>query len=688
MIDRLRRRGRRLLRVLAFAMGTLVSVGAASAAEIIVILDGSGSSAGQIGGVPKIDIARAALGTVLIDAPADLSIGLVAYGHRQDEACNDVELVAEPGPVDAFLDAAAGVRSLGRSPIAEATETAAAALAGADDATIILITDNADNCAPDPCEMVAAIAGAQPDLTISVLGIAVPDNEVADIACFAELTGGVFLQAENAAAFGANLDQVVRAAWGPPPPPPPTATIAFPFDVVQGREFAIEFTGPAAVGDTIRISWVGSPDDAFVTAALVPESGDSVDMIAPSEVGAFELRYYHADLDTILARMPLPVAEIIPTIEVPSAAMAGAEIPVRWQVDGRGGETIEIALPGTTPGDAAVVVEAIRSANAMAVPAPTEPGTYEVRLVAPPPSADHAPAIRGNARSSVLAFTEITITEPVVTFEFSEPVTAGSELRANWAGPMATEDEIRFAASDAADDQWLAIAAAVETEATFPVPTNPGMYELRYWSAPLGAVVGRSAFEVVAGEATIAGPESAAGGATFAVSWTGPGAMRDEIVLFDGEGNAVDRVRVPLFEEPVTLDAPVIAGTYRIAYMSRDGVQLAATEIAIAAPEVTLSAVEEVDPGAALEITWSGPGGRFDEIRLVDPGNVTAPLQAMRVEASGTLSWRAPEDPGRYFVQYWSGAGRTVLESVPIDVLCPGCEDLEPLQPPELRLSP
>ena len=52
---------------------------------------------------------------------------------------------------------------------------------------------------------------------------AIPAGEVEDIACFAELTGGTYLRAGNAAAFRTNLQTALADAWasaGPPPPPP------------------------------------------------------------------------------------------------------------------------------------------------------------------------------------------------------------------------------------------------------------------------------------------------------------------------------------------------------------------------------------------------------------------------------------------------------------------------------------
>ena len=67
-----------------------------SARRLEVILDVSNSMWGQIDGRAKIELAREALAGALVDLPADLPVGLRAYGHRvsfenEVEGCTDTE---------------------------------------------------------------------------------------------------------------------------------------------------------------------------------------------------------------------------------------------------------------------------------------------------------------------------------------------------------------------------------------------------------------------------------------------------------------------------------------------------------------------------------------------------------------------------------------------------------------------
>ena len=64
---------------------------------MLFVLDASGSMWGRVDGEPKIDVARRVLGGLVRDLPADVSVGLQAYGHPRKDDCNDIEILAPPG---------------------------------------------------------------------------------------------------------------------------------------------------------------------------------------------------------------------------------------------------------------------------------------------------------------------------------------------------------------------------------------------------------------------------------------------------------------------------------------------------------------------------------------------------------------------------------------------------------------
>ncbi|MDR9365262.1 MAG: hypothetical protein RI575_07990 [Balneolaceae bacterium] len=60
---------------------------------IIFIYDASGSMWGQIDGISKMEIATDVLSTSVNNFPENQNVGLVAYGHRQEGNCRDVEFM-------------------------------------------------------------------------------------------------------------------------------------------------------------------------------------------------------------------------------------------------------------------------------------------------------------------------------------------------------------------------------------------------------------------------------------------------------------------------------------------------------------------------------------------------------------------------------------------------------------------
>ena len=101
-----------------------------AADRAIIVLDASGSMWGQIDGRPKVDIARETLRTVLQSVPADMELGLMAYGHREKGSCVDIELVVPPaaGSAPAITSAADAMKFLGKTPLTAAVRQAAEAL--------------------------------------------------------------------------------------------------------------------------------------------------------------------------------------------------------------------------------------------------------------------------------------------------------------------------------------------------------------------------------------------------------------------------------------------------------------------------------------------------------------------------------------------------------------------------------
>ncbi len=200
----------------------LVGAEATAADRAIIVLDASGSMWGQIDGQPKLEIARQTLRTVLQTIPADMELGLLAYGHREKGNCADIELVVPPtsGAGGSITAAADTMKFLGKTPLSASVRQAAEALRYTEDkATVILITDGLETCNADPCAVGTELEQAGVDFTAHVVGFGLTAEEGRQVACLAENTGGKYIQASDAGALKDALIETVAVA--PPPEPEP-----------------------------------------------------------------------------------------------------------------------------------------------------------------------------------------------------------------------------------------------------------------------------------------------------------------------------------------------------------------------------------------------------------------------------------------------------------------------------------
>jgi Ca-activated chloride channel family protein len=190
----------------------------AANADAILILDASGSMWGQVDGQTKISAARQAVDAILAKWKPDDRLGLIAYGHRARGDCKDIEMMVPVSRFDpARIKAAvAGLNPKGKTPIADSLRAAAEALKATENkATVVLVSDGIETCAPDPCAVAAELKKAGVGFTAHVVGFDVTDPAAKDqLQCIARATGGVYLDARNAATLETALGRAVEATQG------------------------------------------------------------------------------------------------------------------------------------------------------------------------------------------------------------------------------------------------------------------------------------------------------------------------------------------------------------------------------------------------------------------------------------------------------------------------------------------
>jgi len=220
------------------AMGLGAPVAGASAANMLLILDGSNSMWGQVDGVAKIETAKSVLGGLLRDLPADTRVGFMAYGHTEDGTCEDVRMVSDIGSegADAVIAKIDAITPRGKTPIAKALRQSEAAFEKFVDEPnyVVLISDGIETCLGDPCAAAGDLVAKGLDVKVHVVGFDVSADEREQLECIADAGHGRYFHASSTDGFRQAVEEVRQVAVAAPPPP---------VQLAQGPYFLDEFEG-------------------------------------------------------------------------------------------------------------------------------------------------------------------------------------------------------------------------------------------------------------------------------------------------------------------------------------------------------------------------------------------------------------------------------------------------------------
>ena len=184
--------------LLLLVLPTVVVSQGPSTTNVLFIVDGSNSMWGQIEGQAKIEIVRRVLGERIQNLSSNVNAGLIAYGHRQEQDCDDIETLVELQPLDrqALVSKIQAITPVGETPIASSIQRAVEKVKGLEDkASIILMTDGRETCNPDPCGFVTKLR-AEVEFELDVVGFdIVSEDDARQLQCLAKAGGGTYYTA-------------------------------------------------------------------------------------------------------------------------------------------------------------------------------------------------------------------------------------------------------------------------------------------------------------------------------------------------------------------------------------------------------------------------------------------------------------------------------------------------------------
>lgn len=186
-----------------------------SSVPTVLIIDGSRSMTEADAPGPRIDAAKSAAHQLIDALPDDSTIALQTYGTTTGSAeadkaasCRDVTTLLPLGTLDrsAMTTAIDSITPSGFTPMTLSLRTAADQLP-ADDSpqAIVLVSDGEETCETPPCDIASELKRSHPQLTISTVGFRVDGPASDQLRCIAQVTGGVYVQADNAAQLAARL---------------------------------------------------------------------------------------------------------------------------------------------------------------------------------------------------------------------------------------------------------------------------------------------------------------------------------------------------------------------------------------------------------------------------------------------------------------------------------------------------
>lgn len=248
-----------------------------------------------------------------------------------------------------------------------------------------------------------------------------------------------------------------------------SATIALVGDALAGSSLIVEWTGPGAPEDQIRIAVPEMTPFEFLDARLL-DAGSPVTFAGPFAAGTYELRYWSSVLWEVVGTTTITLDDVAATLDAPAEIQGGATLLVEWEGPANMADRIAITVIDA-PADFVLDEGRVSfGGEPVRLGAPVQAGSYELRYL----SADGA----------ILARRTVAVTEATASIDAPGTVEAGSAFTIGWTGPAGPFDELRITLpAEAGEAPFASTRVSAGSVATLTAPDRPGTYLVRYWSA-------------------------------------------------------------------------------------------------------------------------------------------------------------------------------------------------------------
>jgi len=261
------------------------------------------------------------------------------------------------------------------------------------------------------------------------------------------------------------------------------ATVGAPAQVAAGNTFPVEWTGPANPKDFITIVPADAAEGNY-SKYFYPSRAQANELVAPDEPGDYEVRYLTGQNHLTLASAPVKVTATSAAVTAPGSVPAGSEFEFTWIGPENDKDYLTLVPAGMDEGKYDRYWY-VRKGQPGELPAPDEPGEYELRYLT-------------GQTYATLARAPVTVTPVSASVTSPGEVKAGSVFEVSWTGPGNRQDFLTVVPKG---EEEKAYGGYAYTRRGNPVrleaPREIGEYEVRYLTGQSRRTLASAPVEVV-----------------------------------------------------------------------------------------------------------------------------------------------------------------------------------------------
>ena len=430
--------------------------------------------------------------------------------------------------------------------------------------------------------------------------------------------------------------------------PQAEASLDAPEQVKAGNRFEVAWEGPGNRYDDILLAEPG--EKALRTERI--RDNNPVTLIAPIKPGEYELRYWHASRNRVLATHPIEVLSREPEIIAEEAVPISDEFTVTFKdrPENARYSDLQIVKPGE---DKALRSQRIRG-ESVSIAALSESGDYELRLW----NGDNRVEL---ARRPIrFEAVEVAWTLPE-TIRMAEPFTVKFENR-----PEGRYDDLVI--YDEAQDKVIRTQRIRSLEqVTITAPAEPGEYQVRYKSGD-DRVMAKTQIDVQPVDLVWQVPATVPIGSPMEITFDSrPKAPYQDIQIHDPESGKNVRTK-RIRGDKVRLESPGEPGEYEVRYWIGTGSRVLETApLRVMNVEVEWEVPDTVIKDEPFTVTLGNrPRGGYDDLKIYHP-ETKKNVRTKRIRGA-KVTLRVPEEPGEYELRYWMGSSNKTQATKPLKV--------------------